>query len=177
MSNQNFGREATATRGPDSKAKQIKDAASEAIARASSVARDAGTKAKEAASETATTMTDQVKGLIDKQIGSGATMAGHFANSIKLAANDLGKQSPALAGFVHQFADKVEVYAEDMQDRTVEQLVRTASDYTRRQPALVFGLAAVAGFFLFRTFRNASDPTSAPSIQPAQAWDQEQDHG
>ena len=62
MSNQDFGREATATRGPDSKAKQIKDAASEAIARASSVARDAGTKAKEAASETATTMTDQVKG-------------------------------------------------------------------------------------------------------------------
>jgi hypothetical protein len=104
-------------------------------------------------------------------------MAGHFANSIKIAADDLGKQSPALAGFVHQFADKVEDYAEDMQDRTVEQLVRTASDYTRRQPALVFGLAAVAGFFLFRTVRSASDQTSAPPIQPTQDWRQGRDHG
>lgn len=177
MSNQDLGREAATTRAPDSKAKLIKDAATEAITRASGVAREAGSKAKEAASDTATTMTDHVKELIDKQIGSGATMAGHFANSIKLAADDLGRQSPALAGFVHQFADKVEDYAEDMQDRTVEQLVRTASDYTRRQPALVFGLAAVAGFFLFRTVRSASDQTSAPPIQPAQAWGQEQDHG
>jgi ElaB/YqjD/DUF883 family membrane-anchored ribosome-binding protein len=176
MSNQDFGREA-ATRAPESKAKLIKDAATEAINRASGVAREAGSKAKEAASDTATSMTDHVKELLDKQIGSGATMGGHFANSIKLAADDLGKHSPALAGFVHQFADKVEVYADDMQDQTVEQLVRTASDYTRRQPALVFGLAAVAGFFLFRTARSASAPTSAPPIQPAQAWDQEQDHG
>lgn len=177
MSNQDFGREAATARAPDSKAKIIKDAATEAITRASNVAREAGSKAKEAASDTASTMTEHVKELIDKQIGSGATMAGHFANSIKLAADDLGKQSPALAGFVHQFADKVEDYAEDMQDRTVEQLVRTASDYTRRQPALVFGLAAVAGFFLFRTVRSASDQTSAPPIQPAQDWGQEHDHG
>jgi ElaB/YqjD/DUF883 family membrane-anchored ribosome-binding protein len=176
MSSQEFGRESTTTRGRDGKTQQVRDAASEALDKVSSVAREAGSKAKQAASETASTMTGQVKELLDKQIGNGATMAGHFASSIKLAADDLGRQSPALGGFVESLADKVEVYADDLQNQTFEQLVKTTSDFTRRQPALVFGLAAVAGFFLFRTVKSASD-LSAPSIQPAQAGDYGPDHG
>jgi hypothetical protein len=52
-----------------------------------------------------------------------------------------------------------------MENQTVDQLTKSASDYTRRQPALVFGLAALAGFFAFRTFKNAQS-VSAPPIQP-----------
>jgi hypothetical protein len=64
-------------------------------------------------------------------------------------------------------ADKVEGYAEDFQDQTVDHLIRSASDFTRRQPALVFGLAAVAGFFIFRTMKSAQ-ATASPPIQPTQ---------
>ena len=59
-------------------------------------------------------------------------------------------------------------YAEGLQDQTVEQLTQRASDFTRRQPALVLGLAAVAGFFMFRTWKSAQ-PVSSPSIQPMQS--------
>jgi hypothetical protein len=52
-----------------------------------------------------------------------------------------------------------------MENQTVDQLTKSASDYTRRQPALVFGLAALAGFFAFRTFKNAQS-VAAPPIQP-----------
>jgi hypothetical protein len=59
----------------------------------------------------------------------------------------------------------VDGYANRLENQTVEQLTKTASDYTRQQPALVFGLAAVAGFFAFRTFKNTQS-VSSPPIQP-----------
>jgi hypothetical protein len=123
-------------------------------------------------------MSGQVKGLLDEQIGSGASLAGAFAGSIRLAADDLDKQSPIMAGLVRNFADKVEGYADEFQGQTVDQLARSASRFTRQQPALVFGLAAVAGFFLFRTMKSASEETeSSPPIQPSYEGDNGSGHG
>jgi hypothetical protein len=53
-----------------------------------------------------------------------------------------------------------------LRDQSVDQLIGKASDFTRRQPALVFGLAALAGFFAVRTVKSAPS-ISAPSIQPS----------
>jgi ElaB/YqjD/DUF883 family membrane-anchored ribosome-binding protein len=176
MSHQDFGRDATAAaRGGSGNSQSMKDAASEAVTKASGMAREAGAKVKQAASDTASTVTDQVKDLLDRQIGNGASAAGHFASSAKLAADDLDRQSPLLAGLVRSFANKVEGYADDMQDQTVEHLARAASEFTRKQPALVFGLAAVAGFFLFRTMKSAPG-TASPPIQPMQG-DSDQAYG
>jgi hypothetical protein len=129
--------------------------------------RDTAEKSKQAASSTASTVTDQVKELLDRQTGNGENMAGQFASSARLAADDLDHQSPVMAGLVRTMANKIDDYADDLQDQTMEQLTRTASDFTRRQPALVFGLAAVAGFFMFRTIRSGQSMAS-PSIQPRQ---------
>src|SRR4051812_12602057 len=90
-------RSGTSARKDDSTAS---DAARKAFDQAAGMARDAGARAKQAASETASTVTSQVKEMLDQQIGSGATMAGHFASSIRTAANELDGQSPVLAGFV-----------------------------------------------------------------------------
>lgn len=145
---------------------RIGAAASDAFAQASDVARDAGAKARDAATETAGNVTGQVKELLDRQIGTGATIAGHFASSARLAANDLAGESPFVAGMVRSLADRVDDYAGGFKDRTVDEVFQAASDFTRRQPALVFGLAAVAGFFIFRTVK--STPTvAAPPIQPS----------
>jgi hypothetical protein len=38
--------------------------------------------------------------------------------------------------------------------------MRTASDFTRRQPALVFGLASLAGFVLLRVLKSSSPDNS-----------------
>jgi ElaB/YqjD/DUF883 family membrane-anchored ribosome-binding protein len=151
---------------------RIGDVASQAFSQASDVARDAGAKARQAAADTASDVGAQVKDAIDRQIGTGAHMAGQFASSVRLAADDLASQSPLLSGAVRSFADKVEEYADDVKDRTVEELVRTASDFTRRQPALVFGLAALAGFVIFRTVKSAPAAVAAPPIQPGN-----HDHG
>jgi len=168
MTNQDFGRDQAASRN---KTSSTTKAATDVFAKASDAARDAGSKVKQAAADTASNMTDHVKDLLDQQIGKGVDLAGHFANSVKLAADSLERESPALAGLIRNFGDKVEIYKDEFQDQTVDHLARTVSDFTRRQPALVFGLAALAGFFIFRTIKSAS-VMSAPSIQPVQGHDE-----
>ena len=165
MTQQDFGGASTASRSKTT-TETIKEAASDTMAKASDLARDTGAKAKQAVSDTASTVNEQVRGMLDKQIGNSWSVAGQVASSFKLAAQDLEQKSPFAANLVRNFADKVEGYAEDFQDQTVEQVVRSASDFTRRQPALVFGLAALAGFLIFRTMKTAQGTTASPPIAP-----------
>jgi ElaB/YqjD/DUF883 family membrane-anchored ribosome-binding protein len=166
MSNQDMQRDDQRSSAAGGIGDQIAAAAGSALSHASDIARDAGSKARDAAAETANDMSAQVKDLLDRQIGAGATIAGHFATSARRAADDVADESPFVAGVVRTFADRVDGYADGVRDRTVEELVKAAADFTRRQPALVFGLAAMAGFFIFRTMKS-TPPLTAPPIQPA----------
>lgn len=158
--------------------KTMRDAAGEAYAKASDVARDAGEKAKRAAGDAASSMSDHVVGLLNDQLGVGAQSANSFASSMRIAADDLQQENPVLAGLVRGFAHNVDHYADRLEDQTVEQLAKRASDLTRRQPALMFGLAALAGFFVFRTFKSASaSSVASPPIQPKHYHPAGESHG
>jgi gas vesicle protein len=175
MSDHDFGSDVTGaprdTRRDTSRSTTdaIKDAASDAFTKASEMARQTGAKAKQAASDTTASVDEQVREMLDRQISNSWGFVGHLANSFKHAADDLDQEAPFAAGLVRSIADRVEAYAEEFQDQTVEQVMRSASDFARQQPALVFGLAAVAGFFVFRTMKNAQDNALTPSIAPEQS--------
>lgn len=151
------------------------DAAGSALSTAAKTAREMGDTAKNAAADTAqtvtSTVTDQVRDLLDRQVGNSARSASQFASSVKTAADDMEGQSPMIAGVVRTLADKVENYAGNLQNQTVEQMMKSASDFTRRQPGVVFGLAALAGFLMFRTVKaapasNATAGSASPPLQP-----------
>jgi hypothetical protein len=166
MSYQNFENAGSPAWG-EQKNKNMRDAASETLSKASETARDAGEKAKRAAAEAASTMSEHVMGLLNDQLGVAAQSASSFAGSMRIAAEELEHENPMLAGLVRGFAENVDQYADGIEDKTVEQLVQGASDFTRRQPALTFGLASLAGFFAFRMFKNANaGSVSSPPIQP-----------
>ena len=139
------------------------------FATVTSTARDASGKLKETVSETANAATDRFKDLLDKQMGNHISAAGILAGAMKRASGEIEEKSPLAARLVRRLSDTVEQFAETYEDETVEQLVRGVTDLTRRQPALVFGLAAVAGFLVFRTVKTASGTTQSPSIQPLEA--------
>jgi len=167
MSNQDFGRPSSAaSRADDGLGQRTAKAAGDAFSSATSIAGEAATKAKQAASETAATVTEQVKLLLDRQVGSGADMVGHVAGAVKRAAQELDREAPQLAGLVRTAADRMDNYAGGLRDQSVDQLVRAASDFTRRQPAMVFGLAALAGFFALRTLKSTPSSVASPPIQP-----------
>jgi ElaB/YqjD/DUF883 family membrane-anchored ribosome-binding protein len=151
---------------PSEKTQASKGSSKDVLASVADTARDAGAKVKETVSATTSAATDHFKDLLDKQIGNHISSVGVLASSIKRAADDIEQKSPIAAGLIRNLSVKVEEFAESYEDETVEQLVRSASDFTRREPALVFGLAAFAGFLIFRTIKSAPSPTQSPSIQP-----------
>ena len=169
MNNQNFEDAKSPASGERTKSNTIRDAAGEAFSKASDTARDAGEKAKRAAADAASSMSDHVMGLLNDQLGVGAQSANRFASSMRVAADDLDHENPMLADLVRGFAHNVDHYADRLEDQTVEQLAKSASDLTRRQPALMFGLAALAGFFVFRTFKSASAKSCSVTSDPANA--------
>jgi hypothetical protein len=77
------------------------------------------------------------------QLLSRADPTGHVADSAKCAADNLGENAPQLAGLVRGAADKVEEFSRGIRGKSVDELLRNTSDFTRRQPALVFGLASL----------------------------------
>jgi hypothetical protein len=160
MNNQNMGRESTNKTRDDSAKKDVGATVSGAFAQASDMAQEAADTAKQAAADGASTVTNQLKEMLDRQVGSSAEVMGQLASSTKRAAEDLDESAPLVAGVVRTFANRIDGYADDLRDQSVDQLVRAASDLTRRQPALVFGLAALAGFLTFRTLKSA--PPAGP---------------
>jgi uncharacterized protein YjbJ (UPF0337 family) len=128
--------------------------ASEAATKLADVAQQAGGQAKEAAGSLASDAKQKAKGLLNMQVTAGADLAGHVAESARYAATNLDHSAPQLAGLVRSAAERVDEFSHDLREQTVEDLVRSASDFTRRQPALVFGLASIAGFLAFRVLKS-----------------------
>jgi hypothetical protein len=161
MSNQDFGRNSPVS-NRDNRGQRTAKVASEAFSSASAMAGDAANKTRLASA--AATVTEQVKQLLDRQVDSGADMMGQVAGAVKRAAQELDRDAPQLAGMVRTAAEQMNGYADGLRDQSVEQLMRAASNFTRRQPAVVFGLAALAGFCVLRTLK--STPSSVASPQP-----------
>jgi hypothetical protein len=140
-------------------------AANSAYSKASAIAGDATEQVKQVASDAADTVTGEVKGLLNRQLETGANTLGGLARSVKRAAQDLERDSPQTANLVRSVASQVDEYANGLRNQSIDDVWNSAAGFTRRQPALVFGLAALAGFFVLRTIKSA--PTvDSPSIQP-----------
>ena len=138
------------------------DAVKETLAQAGDAAREASDKARSTATESASTVTGQVKDAVNRQIDNGVRMAEQFAKSARVAADDLHGASPGLSKAVHSIATQVEDYAADLHGQTIDEIAHRVSDFTRRQPAVVFGVSAVAGFLVFRAVKSARAMASAP---------------
>jgi ElaB/YqjD/DUF883 family membrane-anchored ribosome-binding protein len=149
--------------------RKLSEAANEALSTASTAAQQATEGAKQSAAYAANMLSGQIKELLDQQVVNGANMIGHVASSAQLAADDLDQSVPQVAKLVRGVADRIENVADDIRDQTAQELVQNVADFTRRQPALTFGLAALAGFFVFRALKSSAPAeTPSPSIQPDQ---------
>jgi ElaB/YqjD/DUF883 family membrane-anchored ribosome-binding protein len=133
----------------------VRTAATNTMSRASNLAYQATDTVLQAASDSASSISHQVTDMLDRQVVNGADMIHQVASSTRLAADDMTERMPQVAGMVRSVADRIDGYADGMRDKTVDQMVASAADFTRRQPVAVFGLAALAGFLVLRAFGNA----------------------
>ena len=157
----------TATRSTNqsdtSRTRDIGAAAGEALSKVSEASQQAGRQAKETATSLASEANEKIRGLMNQQVGAGADLVGHVAESVRSAADKLDQDIPQLAGLVRGAADRIEDFSDNVRDRSVEEIFQTASQFARRNPAVLFGAAAACGFLLFRLFKNASPDVSRRS--------------
>jgi hypothetical protein len=155
------------------KTRNLAGAASYAYERTTELGGEMAEQARAAAAGAAAAAGSQVRSVLDRQVGVAAMMAGDVAHSFEVAAEELDRSAPLAADLVRGAADRIAGYADGLQDQSADDLLQSAADFTRRQPALVFGLAALAGFFVFRAVKNTPSPVRAPSLQPSQDSDED----
>lgn len=101
-------------------------------------------------------ITSEIQAALDQQVVRGARTITNVARSAKRAADELENDAPQIASLVRGVADRVEEYSRDLETQSVTDIYQAARDFTRRQPAVVFGAAALAGFFALRTLKSSS---------------------
>lgn len=185
INTQNSSRRGTGTQGQDRQVKPLGDRSDPSTLRAatdafpettpgvraeaaqtasklSNAAQQAGQQARETASSLANEANQKAMGFLNQQVASGADLVSHVADSAKCAADNLEGKAPQLAELVRGAAERVEGFSNEVRGKSVDELMRNASDLTRRQPALVFGFASLAGFCLFRLLKAKPDMASQP---------------
>jgi ElaB/YqjD/DUF883 family membrane-anchored ribosome-binding protein len=144
----------------------LRSKAADAVSKVTEVAQEAAGEAKRSAASLAAEAGARGKVMLQERVASGAELVGHVSASAKAAAESLQANAPQLAGLVREAGERMEEFSRDVRDKSIDELLRTASDFSRRQPAVLFGAAAACGFVLFRLFKAASP--GGPSQQPPQ---------
>jgi hypothetical protein len=121
-------------------------------------------------SESATDVQDELRGMAssvkddvveaadEAKAKSVDQMAG-VSRAVHGAADELGRELPQAAGYIHSVADRLESATSALRERSVEDLVSSFGSFARRQPAAAFAGSVLAGFALSR-FLKSSAPRS-----------------
>ena len=111
---------------------------------------------KSAARETAGHVVDETSDFAEQQKAAGADNVARLGQAVHGAADQLGKELPQAAGFIHSAADSLQGAASAMRERSIEDLAAGFRDFARRQPAAAFAGAVLAGFALARFLKSSS---------------------
>jgi len=96
----------------------------------------------------------------------GADFLGYVGHSARVAADALHPDAPQLAGFVRGVATSVSDLSDTVRGQSPEELLETASDYVRNNPALVLSAAAACGFALARLLQGGAWNGSRSNLRP-----------
>ncbi len=96
---------------------------------------------------------ERVKDRINEQVQGSSEYLERIAESLRSTADDLNEDAPLAANVANLCADRLDDVAGRVAGKSATELLELGQDAARRHPALVFGLAAAAGFLFFRTFK------------------------
>jgi gas vesicle protein len=119
-------------------------------------AQTAADAVRQQAAQFAQDVSDELSKTGEAQKARGADAIRQFARAIDSAANELESQSPTIARAVHGTARQVENLSDNLSRRSVNELIESAAQLARTQPALFVGGSLAAGFALARFLKSSS---------------------
>ncbi len=121
-------------------------------------AKSIGAEAQSAVNEAAGAIKEKARDAAEEAKAKGVDQIAGVTRAVHSAADELGRELPQAAGFIHSAADKLEDASARLRDKSVEDLVTTFNNFTRRQPAVAFAGAVLAGFALSRFLKSSARP-------------------
>ncbi len=118
----------------------------------SDVAHDMKATAREAAGHLA----EDVRDAAEAQRAAAADNVARLGRAVHGAAEQLGKELPQAAGFIHSAADTLQSASSTLRERSIEEMAASFSNFARRQPAAAFAGSVLAGFALARFLKSSS---------------------
>ena len=132
---------------------QVSGAVDQARDQAASLAQQAQERALQLAEEQKRRAAEQVEGM---------------AHAVDSVAEAIGRELPPAAPYVREVAQSIHSASTALRERSVDDLIQTATDFARRQPLVTLGGALFAGF-AFARFLKATDDRRAQRALPVRA--------
>jgi gas vesicle protein len=127
----------------------------------------------DAAKDVASQASDKIKDAVSDQKASGAEYVGNLADTMRRAAREFDTDLPLAGTYIRKAASQVEGVSEQIRNGNLNDLVRSAQSFARRQPTAFLGIAVLAGFGAVRFLKSSSsdlasqDNTTARRSTPA----------
>jgi hypothetical protein len=143
---------------------QDRDHASTIGADVKQTARSAGQAMREQASTLASEIGQELNKSVEAQKRRGLETVRSFVGAVNTAAEELEQQSPQVARYVRDAAEGLQSLSRNIEGRSLNDLVRSATDLARSNPTL-FMIGAVAAGFALARFMKSSVPSEEGSRQ------------
>jgi hypothetical protein len=114
-----------------------------------------GSDIRNTVSEAAQNAKEQARDVADDVKAQSVNRVEGVSRAVHGAADQLGRELPQAAGFIHSTAERLEDATAALRERSVEELASTFSDFARRQPAAAFAGSVLAGFALSRFLKSS----------------------
>jgi hypothetical protein len=115
----------------------------------------------EQAQKTASAATNRVKkrarDFAEQQKSTGADQIGGVAHAMEAAAGELKRQMPKAAEYIEEVAGRFDTMASTLRQRSVDDILDSATAFARKQPILFFAGAVATGFALSRFAKSSAN--------------------
>jgi hypothetical protein len=118
---------------------------------------------KDQAADFASGVGQELSKTAENQKTKGVETIQGFARAITSAADELEGQSPGVARSIRTAAQKVESFSNNLNGRSIDELLKASGDFAKSQPLLFVGMSVAAGFALARFLKSSADSASPAS--------------
>jgi hypothetical protein len=110
---------------------------------------------KSTAKEAAGHLAEEARDFVEEKKAAGADNVSRLGRAVHGAADQLAKELPQAAGFIHSAAETLQDTSSTLRERSIEDIVGGFRDFARRQPAAAFAGSVLAGFALARFLKSS----------------------
>jgi hypothetical protein len=107
--------------------------------------------------DAAETTKDTARGVAEQQKRAGADRIDTLASAVHGAAKEIEPEMPQAAGYIRDAADRLANMSSTLRERSLDDLVGQLGEFARRQPAMFFGGAVLAGVALSRFLKSSGE--------------------